>query len=534
MGQGRLQCGECETVFEMRPSKSGGGVVVELEPLLPAMPLEATPVRRTCIPLEQGRLQLENNASLLCRTCLNHQNILLQLLSAYETPPGLSEDVEASRLREYRDDLEQRYPLCSTCKTRVQERLRIVEYKVRCRRLACRSRSNQVETIHQIPRSRLSHRRLFSLIDAFLIQSLFSGLFLTESVGLDIMTRWPLVSQYFLWYGIVFPPAVLTISSHIYEPLICGWALFLLILRLAMINLIATRTVFSPDLFPPPFAFLSIACYGLLWQIYSCPSTTTTTSTSNQYSFQKGTRTAPNPAVPLKPTTFYPTGKGIPLTPVGTTSSGKDDLVGKLATWDTALEKLDSKTPLSTRFTDLGIPRSVSTRSSPFSIPKLSLISSSTRQSQPKTPSPFISMRPSIMDGMRASGLESVLEGFSLDEGGNGGGDKCNLDSSKSMKTFLNSMDQLVLTICFLLARIAVNEQLSLIAVLLVVAIGLRSLVWPRISSVTRLTLNILVLLRFSWLITLFNPSVVAGFTILHERMINFEYVMDMLILLSR
>ncbi|PJF17222.1 hypothetical protein PSACC_02964 [Paramicrosporidium saccamoebae] len=482
-GRGTFKCPSCETRFEERLVDGQ----LELEPIIPPMPMEATPSRRTCIPLEQGRLLLEEPA--LCRTCLHHQTILLQLLSAYEG--------DESKVGQYSEDLERRYPLCATCRTRVRDRLRVVEYKVRCKRLATRSK---IERLTGTQKAQGGKWRIFAFIDILLVQGLLSGVFLVEFFEIDIPMEWRitrLISEHFVWYSLVIPPAITSILGKPYSPLNCGWTLFLLLLRMAMINLIAVDQVYTRKVFPPPYAFLSVACYGLLWLIYASAN-------------------KPVKEIKAKPAPFsVGSFSDIPMHNV----KSQDDMTNKLANWDTVLDKLDPKTPLTTRFTDLN---AATPRSSPFSIPNLSLTAS---RSQPKTPSPFETMRPSLMDTTRASGLESVMEGFSLDEG--------KRKRTESEPPIL-SMDQIVLTAGICLARIAVNKQPSLVAILLVVSLGLRGMVWNKLGYPMRLSLNLVVLARLFWLVFLFNADLLPNMEILHERVHQLEYAIDFSILLSR
>jgi hypothetical protein len=348
--------------------------------------------------------------------------------------------------------------------------------------------------------------RSIGLLDIFLIQSvLFTGLFLAEwkKVDLTLIPLSKLVEEYFVWYAVVIPPAMMVVMENYRNLLKCGWALFLLLLRMAMINLIANGAILIPDLSPPPYLLLNVACYGLLYLLYS--------------SDRKGKDLVKNPTNP-----FPVPSMDVPMRRVATT--GEEELTSKLASsWDTGLvEKLDPKTPLSTRFTDLDVSRSSrSSNSSPFSIPKFPL-ASSTPQSQQKTPS--FSMRPSVMDANRNSGLESVLEGFTLNEG----------KKSHRNPTDVTSMDHIVLTVSLMLARIAIDRQVSLIAMLLVVSIGLRGPTWRNLQSSIRLTVNVAVLLRLCWLIAMFHVEMFPDWKALHERAMNVEYVVDMLIIFSR
>lgn len=253
---------------------------MEMEPVLPAMPAEPTPSRRTCIPLEQGRLQLEGDG-LLCRTCQHHQSILLQLLSAYESPAGMDEEREAAHYQRHRQDLERRYPLCGACRARVQERLRVVEYKVRGRRLATRDKSSQALEVRK-KRDAVLWIRTIMLVDVFFVQiAMFGGAWLVDFFDQRI-GDWP--SQTVL---LVLARAAVTLLAGTLAiryrrnafKLMC--LAILLFFRLVSLNLVADGLLYTRDIRSLPFIVLNVASLALLVQIYQAQRRSVTSPTDS-------------------------------------------------------------------------------------------------------------------------------------------------------------------------------------------------------------------------------------------------------------
>lgn len=526
-----LRCPACETRFTANGE--------DLEPVLPTLPSEATPGRRTCVPLDQGKLSLSD--PLLCKTCQHHQNILLQLLSSCEYPPSLGtvsgrgteemggeeeekekeeEEEERKFLQRYREDLERRYPLCTTCRTRVQERLRIVEYKVRSRRLALRSRSEQVLDV-QRERSAAHVRRIVFLGD-LAVQLVFTTVFLwhwtrqveedellEETRGVDGLGG--LFGRNVTWNLLIIPMAMTTIATDWCNVLRMGWTLILLFLRMALTKLLVTV-----DLSTGPFVLLSFACFVLLWQIHQ------SSLGKKRRDFSASIRSTGSRPSGLRNTVSSPFGgsaEEIPLRSVEPTRS-RDSLTAKLASWDTTIvEKLDAKSPLSTRFTDLSNPESP--RSSPFSVPKSALACARKTLQSPLTP-----LRPSMLDASRCSGLEGELEGFSLAE-------TPKRSRQAQPQTSLSS-DQLFGASFFVMARCLAGNQSECLAGVLLLAVLFRGVVWNRLPASLRFVINVLVLARLGWLLLCrLGPELVPSrvLEVISDRIFC---VVDGIILLSR
>lgn len=510
-GARTLTCPSCETRFIRKDN--------ELEPIIPPMPQDATPQRRTCIPLDQGKLSLTD--PLLCKTCQHHQTILLQLLSAGESraisfldkpeaDSEAAEEEEQQYLQKYRKDLERRYPLCATCRTRVQDRLRIVEYKVRSRRLATRSRADQVRGV-QRERSVAYLGRLVFVADAT-VQAIISAAFLWQltdmrqfclSRGMYLVGKaGTLLDQHFTWNVIVIPMAMAAIVTDMRNVLRTGWTLILLFLRIALTKLLIIDFPWAP------FALLSFACCVLVWQIHQSP-------------LLRGQKKIASPVSPFKMPTMSQASSSadrIPLSSVGMSRS-HDDLSLKLASWDTAIvEKLDAKTPLSTRFTDLSQPDSL--QASPFSVPKSAL----TPARKPLL-SPLASMRPSVLGASRCSGLEGELAGFSLT-------DTSPQNAISSPKTPLSS-DQLFGASFFVMARILVSMKSEYIAGVLLMAVLFRGAVWNRLPSICRILINMMVMGRLVWLALSLRPGL-FHLAIPEIQSKSLALAFDTIILLSR
>lgn len=515
-----LHCDECESHFEVTPAG-------EVEPIIPTLaPEETTPGRRTCIALEQGRMSFDD--PILCRNCQHHQNIIMQLLSAYDPSSDMNnengEEEEATRLTQYREDLERRYPLCVTCRSRIQERLRVVEYKVRTRRLAARSSKLERATAKE---PRLGRNYALAIFDALLMQGLFSTMLaldtraiLTTGDTILQLTSFPSLLEPFLldrktWYAACALIAIITVAKNLTISLLpCSWALFLLLLRVAMVNMIADGTIVQRTMSLgnwslPPYVLLSLACYGLLWLLYGG---------DRRKKSSVRTRSADSPSLSLA-------NSRSPSLAASRSSMSEPDVVNKFASLDTALENLGPQTPLTTRYTDLGgVGRGSSGRTSPFSVPNLQVA----KKMSAVTPRSTNDLRPSVFDGARRVGLESVLEGFSIDEA------RPRAASPSARVGSGSIFDKIVLTIGCVMARIALNEQLALIAVLLVLTIGLRDVLWRRLPPFLRLIVNAFVLGRLFWIILLFNDQILADWPALHERVNGLEYAMDLLIVLTR
>lgn len=515
-----LYCDGCESRFEVTPAG-------EVEPLIPTLaPEETTPGRRTCIALEQGRMSFDD--PILCRNCQHHQNIIMQLLSAYDPSNdmtndngGVEEEEEAARLTQYREDLERRYPLCVTCRGRIQERLRVVEYKVRTRRLAARSSKLERAAVKE---QGLGRNYALAAFDVLLVQGLFSAMFALETilirdtVLLQIMgcpsPLEPFIMDRRTWYTACALITIITMVRNAPTSLLpCSWALFLLLLRVAMINMVADgtaprATISLGNWSLPPYALLSLACYGLLWLLYG-----------SDRRRKSSTRKSADPTSPSRVNSRSPS-----MT-ASRSSLFEPDVISKFASLDTALENLGPQTPLTTRYTDLGgVGRGSSGRISPFSVPNLQV----TKKAPTATPKSMTDLRPSIFDGARRVGLESVLEGFSIDEA------RPRAVSPSPRVGSGSIVDKVVLTLGCVMARIALNEQLALIAVLLILTIGLRDTLWRRLPFFLRIIVNALALGRLFWIVLLFNGQVLADWPTLHERVNGLEYAMDLLIVLTR
>lgn len=549
-GKHTYWCGSCETRFEVRLAEDGTS---GLEPVIPPMHGDVTPSRRTCIPLEQGSLLFDDAASVICRTCHNHQAILLQLLAAFEGPDPASADDGVS-FRQYREDLERRYPLCAACHSRVQERLRVVEYKVRSRRLSGRHKASAGRSV-PLPekRRRAGGSGALAAFDCFAVQGVFLLLFLVEYLRVD-KTRIPLAalaSAHFVWYAAIVPPAIAALALNLLRPFKCLWALLLLLLRLAMVNLIAADAVAIEGLTPPPFLLLLLASCWLLWQLHL-----------PQRAAAAGSR-------PQRHAVARAGGAALALTPI-VPSASREDISSKLESWSTALENLGPTTPLSTRFGDLGSQNN--TRPSPFPSPSAFSVTHLSRnptatdsgamaafplarslafpasarnehrqqlqsQSQPlhrqQKPgySPLTHFRPTVLDASRPSSLETVLQNFSLGEDGG--------PSRSGAGPRHAPMDQVVVTAGFVLVRVAVESQLPLVAILLVLALGLRGFVWEGLGRRAQLAVNVVALLRLAWLALFFRPDmlpvpVVVLVAPLGHRLAQIECAADMLVILTR
>lgn len=367
----------------------------------------------------------------------------------------------------------------------------------------------------------LGSKYVVAVLDTLLVQSLFSAWLvmelLEEGGGLTPDISIPglplsLLSSPKTWYAACALVTFVTVTSSFASLLLCSWALFLLFLRVAMIEMVVNKTVSRMTITIghwslPPYALLSLACYGLLWLLYG--------SEQRRRGSRKPTKAASAGLAGLRSASMST------LRP----SVSEPAVTDKFAGLDTALEALSPQTPLTTRYTDLnGANRSHSGRSSPFGVPNLRL----TKNTVATTPKPTVDLRPSVFDGTRQVGLESVLEGFSIDEA------RPRTSSSLTSARSGAVLDKIVLTAGCVMARIALNEQLALIAVLLILAIGLRDVMWRRLPTSMRVAINALALGRLFWIVLLFNNQLFADWPALHERINGLEYIMDMLIVLTR
>lgn len=90
--------------------------------------------RRTCtstLPYDSTQSQGQGG---LCRTCQHNQTVLIQLMASFD-PPESSGSFE-KLANQYRRDLERRYPLCSSCKYTVDQRLHALTLRLKSKKLA--------------------------------------------------------------------------------------------------------------------------------------------------------------------------------------------------------------------------------------------------------------------------------------------------------------------------------------------------------------------------------------------------------------
>lgn len=569
-----MVCPSCDARYKWNSVSS------KVEPVGPSLPStnilamnsggEATPGRPTCMELEQGKLHFED--PLLCRTCQHHQSIIVQLLSAYE--PSISSDRSDTRgfvrkidsrsntnnqsdidsdneqdeywlkLRQYREDLEKRYPLCALCRSRVQERLKTIEYRVRTQRLF---KGNRRDVLRESTTRRISwFHRMAVMADILVVQTVFS--IISMAAGRErLWTSIPLVQTLHLasptfWYLLVVVPIVGNFSM---ESIKNGWrpamSLFVALLRVAYIRILFAPSPSSP--FPSVtesfgnstslhhiVTLLIVATYGALYLQYGRWKHKRKIISNQAAIIAKQAEMSKS---------FVPT-RG---------------LTQKLASLDTALDHLGPETPLDTRFTDLNRYQSSNHNSnsknnratkstSPFEVPSLYEQNSLSTVATPRTP---VTMRPSAFDGVRQNGLERVMEGFKLDEGKRQ--HITSPSSSSSIPILREFFDQFVLTVGFGLARLVVTGQVPLIVVLLVISLSMRNALWPRLPHSLRMIINVLVLVRLIWLAALFNSekilpitlsrAITLSKTIALPRIINqhgpvWEIAIDVFILLTR
>lgn len=522
------ECPSCETRFEKTP---GSG---ELEPLIPTLQGEPTPGRRTCIPLEQGKLSFESattTADILCRTCTNHQNILLQLLSSYEA----DELTSLETIRSYREELERRYPLCSSCRSRVHERLRLLEYKLKSRRLAAGMAPSVAAKMSKgLPMQKSKNsRKLLSLFDIFFIQSLFNfAWYFKSQESLDwilskseiIFGEWIVILAKespilvaLLCYSMTLVVTFVDISMYFQKSvLLSGWAMVVGILRLALINPILKGVdgaeevlelrIWDASIMISPFMVISFACYILLYQLHYSPAPrSSVTQKGNSLSKAPSMNFFSNHGLPLAASESI---DDIPVTPVGRSTGKEGDISLKL---NSALEALGPTTPLSTRFVDLGPSTSIN-KPSPFAVPA-SILSATAPNGSPKKTflgakkavSTFVP-RPSKLASslVNDSGLEGVMAGFSLHE-----------DSSSSSRNRGNLIgfspsffDQFVITAGFTVARLVIGSQPTLITLLLALTVALRNALWRTyMPDSLKSVINVIFLGRLVWLLFLIDPQ---------------------------
>jgi len=112
--EGYYECRKCNSKFQLIDN--------ELEAVVSSAPVAKS--RPTCLLASKNPL---SQSPLLCQNCEHHQNIILQLLSSFE-----SSDSEKD-VKRYREGLERRYPLCVGCRARIDERLRQLDYRLQSR-----------------------------------------------------------------------------------------------------------------------------------------------------------------------------------------------------------------------------------------------------------------------------------------------------------------------------------------------------------------------------------------------------------------
>lgn len=590
-------CPSCQTRYRQLSINSN-----ELEPLTPSRsssmldPNDAPLSRPTCTPLEQGKLQFED--SLLCRTCQHHQSIIIQLLSAYEPlsprnniatsgngasddkEEGLDQDEEWNKLTQYRHDLERRYPLCALCRARVQERLQAIEYKVRTQRLASICRGSKKNTTHpnDVP---ISYSKKYHWwwvwIDVIMVQTLFSMVLfdVSEWDQGDLGRGFQLVDDYLtsipvsVWYGMIVSLFIGNLAMGDLWRMTVG--LIVVLLRLATIKILH---VAQPKVNSSLLILLGVASYSALYLQYRVKRNQSILRKKKKNIFS--TMNLPSTSTTINNQSSI--------------SASSIDLSTKLASLDTnntamaAWERLGPESPLDTRFTDLNsstiikgggrnkseistngasttISNTLSTgmassgTTSPFSRPLLSTSHAQQQTSRSLTASPVglfnrrappMDLRPSTFDGIRQNGLESVLEGFRIDEQyqqhKNQTFDNSTNLTSTIMTRSIKIFDQIVLTMGFLLARFVVSSQIPLIVLILLIGISMRNTLWPRLSPLFRCFINLMALGRLIWLAMKFDSGLIPiqQLMMIEAFFQNFhfnyplEMIIDGIILLTR
>lgn len=483
------ECPSCDMHYKLA-SNLGSPSSANLEPLsvAPILPpsADALSASRYCTPISNIKNFTESE-NILCRSCINHQNIITQLLAAEAGPleDSLEDDKNDedsnSKLSEYQMELEKRYPLCVTCKFRSGERIKLVDQNVRALKLiprvaatAARKTVSAIRVPNKLTGSSHPGSPLhLALLDILIVETMFLAPLIIEACSGSI---YPLRNhQYYVPF--IFAGASVSLISMRNTRSLIGfiWISLLAFLRIAKMRLINDGIVYcrSPVSIPP-FVALSLASAWLLVQIHCGDTVSPKTKTKS-----------------ISKLHSEPLTKNMEEEPIATIDIVSTTLSDS---WNKALSSLGPDTPLTAKYNDFSQSKKSQNLSKDIFSP------SNQQRKKYVFASPRVSRLACLLsddDG----GLGRVFGSFSLDESPS---TKGTISSTLSNKFSLNWIvaDQILLSIGLLLLRIALQPTLqpAALAMIIFLAIGWRGFFWIRVPARISIMLNVGAFLRFVWI----------------------------------